>query len=196
MTDTDNYSDKASLRFEALRHRNTISLYDEDPEKAADNFFKCSGDPGDKIVALYWPKEREFDVTPLIMRLLENGVTCCLPVTEKDTRVLAFARWDETIPLVHGTYNVQHPVLNDDTRWVDPDIIVVPMLAFDRYGNRLGYGGGYYDATLADLRARKPVTAIGIAYAGQACLFALPSEDHDEKLDYIITPQNIYDFTQ
>ena len=65
----------------------------------------------------------------------------------------------------------------------------MPLLAFDRRGHRLGYGEGYYDATLADLRARKKVIAVGLAYAQQAILFNLPAEDHDQPLDWIITPQ-------
>ena len=70
----------------------------------------------------------------------------------------------------------------------------MPMLAFDRPGNRLGHGGGYYDTTLRALREKKKITAVGVAYAQQAVLFSLPVEDHDEKLDWIITEQNTHRF--
>lgn len=65
---------------------------------------------------------------------------------------------------------------------------------FDQRGHRLGYGRGYYDAALKELRAKKPVIAVGFAYAEQACLFALPAEQHDEPLDYAVTPQRVFDF--
>ena len=77
---------------------------------------------------------------------------------------------------------------------VEPDILIVPMLAFDRKGIRLGQGGGYYDATLETLRNKKTIQAIGVAYASQAVLFTLPAEAHDQKMDYILTPQGITDY--
>ena len=75
-----------------------------------------------------------------------------------------------------------------------PDILLIPFLSFDRYGYRLGQGGGYYDATLAHLREEKDILAIGMGYAQQAVLFKLPAEDHDQKMDMVITPQNVHDF--
>jgi len=89
---------------------------------------------------------------------------------------------------------VLHPAL-EAAEYITPEILIVPLLAFDRKGNRLGYGGGYYDATLEHLRKDGNVIAAGFAYSQQAVLFNLPSEAHDQKLDWVITPQKIYDFT-
>jgi len=80
--------------------------------------------------------------------------------------------------------------------YIDPDILLIPLLAFDQRGARLGYGKGHYDATLAELKKRKQITAIGIGYAQQAVLFKLPSEDHDEELDMVITPQFVKRFRE
>ena len=73
---------------------------------------------------------------------------------------------------------------------VQPDVLLVPLLAFDRAGFRLGYGGGFYDATLAALRAKKPILAIGVAYAGQE-LASVPHDGHDAKLDYVMTEKEL-----
>ena len=78
---------------------------------------------------------------------------------------------------------------------VEPDVFLVPLLAFDANGNRIGYGGGYYDTTLAYYRQKKHITAIGVAYEEQLWFEDLPCEDHDQKLDYIITPKRLRKFT-
>lgn len=182
---------KASLREEALRFRNTIDPFSEDTEEFIAEFFECLKPQPGQVVALYWPKGKEFDTGPLIDQLLKKNIVCALPVIEKNSRELRFAKWDESIPLVAGKFDVMHPAIDDKTVWLEPDIVVVPMLAFDRHGHRLGYGGGYYDATLAALRARKPVQAVGVGYSAQAVLFNLPSEPHDQRMDWIITPHKV-----
>ncbi len=197
---------KKSLREEALRFRNTIDPSSEDVDQVVSEFFECLKPQAGQVVALYWPKGREFDTGPLIEALLKQEITCALPVIPQtqpspdggegstageETKIMKFARWDETISLVKGPFDIMQPEVNGKTQWLDPDIVVAPMLAFDRQGHRLGYGGGYYDATLAALRARKPVQAVGIAYSAQAVLFNLPAEPHDQKMDWIITPHKV-----
>ncbi len=187
----DDLMSKQSLRAEALRFRNTIDPASEDVEAVVDEFIACLNPQAGQVVALYWPKGREFDTAPLIEELLKRGVICALPVMQQGSRELKFARWDENTPLVIGPHDIRQPQVSDDTVWLEPDIVVTPMLAFDRQGHRLGYGGGYYDATLAALRARKDVKAVGIGYSAQAVLFNLPSEPHDQKMDWIITPHKV-----
>src|SRR6185503_17417551 len=102
--------------------------------------------------------------------------------------------WKDGDPLAEGAFGIMQPS-TDAPKWVDPDIVVVPLLAFDRRGYRLGYGSGYYDVTLAALRAKKKIVAVGLGYGQQAVLFNLPSEPHDEKLDWVITPQKAHSFT-
>lgn len=189
-------SAKETIRFEAIKHRAKISVFDdlEDPEKACDLFFDIFKDVSGKVIATYWPKEHEFDVRYILEHALKRGAKCALPVVEKDCKILKFYEWSEQTSLVKGAFNVMQP----DTQTapeLEPDIVIVPLLAFDLRGNRIGYGGGYYDATLADLRTRKPdIDAVGVCFAAQAVIFKLPTEDHDEKLDWVITPQKVHRF--
>lgn len=190
---TDNPKD--IYRIEAKRHLERMDIRDEDPDIAAINFFKSINPSKDHIVAAYWPKNREFDTGPLLHRLLEEGISVCLPVMQKDTRVLSFVNWVDGDALVKGPHDILQPQITDETEFALPDIVVVPMLAFDRKGHRLGYGGGYYDATLNALRAQKDIVAVGVAYSSQAVLFNLPSEEHDEQLDWVITPKDVHSYT-
>lgn len=187
----DGLMSKQSLRAEALRFRNMIDPASEDLEAVVSEFMECLNPQAGQVVALYWPKGREFDTGPLFEALLKRGVTCALPVIQPGTRELKFAAWSEDAALVPGPYDIMQPPIDENSNWVEPDIVVAPMLAFDRQGHRLGYGGGYYDTTLAQLRARRPVVAVGIGYSAQAVLFNLPSEPHDQKMDWIITPHKV-----
>lgn len=183
---------KDSLRYEARRHRDRIDAADEPVDDLPEIFCDALKPSPDQLVAFYWPKEREFDPRGLMFYLMERGYNCALPVIEQGSRILKFARWRDGDGLVPGPFGVMQPA---QTQWVEPDIVIVPLLAFDLRGNRLGYGGGYYDATLKDLRARKHITAAGIGYAQQAVLYSLPAEDHDERLDWVITPLQAHRYT-
>lgn len=188
MTDT---LSKNSIRHEALLHRDRIDPREESAEDAAENFINSIKPQKNQIIALYWPKGREFDTMPLLHDLLKGGWVCALPVMQKDDLRLKFARWVEDAPLAPGPFDIMQPVVNDQTKWADPDIFVVPMLAFDLQGNRLGYGKGYYDATLQHYRAMKDIVAVGYGYSQQAVLFKLPVGPQDEKMDWIVTPQSV-----
>lgn len=179
---------KKTIRREAMLHRDRIDPASENAEHAVENFIDSVKPSPSQSIALYWPKGREFDSVPLMHALLQAGHVCALPVVQDDTRVLKFAAFRDGDPMVAGAYDIMQPVINENTHWIDPDIIIVPFLAFDRHGNRIGYGGGYYDATLRHYRATKPVIAVGLGYGQQAVLFKLPVDAHDEKLDWIITP--------
>lgn len=179
---------KTTIRREALLHRDRIDPNSEDPEIAAHNFIEAVDPQPGQVIALYWPKGREFDTMPLLHELLQGGWICALPVIQKDQRLLRFAAYQDGDPMESGPFDITQPVVSEKTRWVEPDIFVIPFLAFDRHGNRIGYGSGYYDATLQHYRARKPVVAVGYGYGQQAVLFNLPMEAHDEKLDWIVTP--------
>ncbi len=183
---TDQLS-KDSIRREALLHRDRVDPRTEDPDDAADNFMRSIKPEKEKIIALYWPKKQEFDCLPLLEKLLKAGFTCALPVTDRKDKVLKFAAWEEGDPLEEGPFGIMQPVANEGTNWVDPDIFIIPYLAFDRHGHRIGYGGGYYDATLRHYRAIKQILAVGYGYGQQAVLFNLPVDDHDEKLDWVVT---------
>ena len=185
---------KQILRQEAIRHRSAMHADIEDIEKTYALFWENINPTQNQTIAAYWPKGREFDPIPILEQAIERGHTCGLPITSKDSKTLRFAAWDKNTELVSGLHDILEPAQNDQTEYLAPDIIIVPLLAFDRRGYRLGYGGGYYDATLQSLRASKPITAVGLAYAQQTCLFNLPTEDHDQRLNWVITPQEAQHF--
>lgn len=187
---------KAHLRVEALRQRTLIPHDHKDFEIFRDLFIEHIPLSSNQIVAGYWPKEREFDVSVLLDSLFEKGTSVVLPVVLENSKILKFALWDGNINhLVKGAFGVYHPVVNSDTQWLNPDIVIVPLLAFDRRGFRLGYGGGYYDATISSFRASgRQILCVGAAFAQQACLFPLPVDDHDMHLDWVVTPQKVYRF--
>jgi len=179
---------KETLRDQARKHRVLTDIRDENVEDATDFFFDIIKPKSGQVIAGYWPKGREFDPTAILERALNEGFTCALPVVEEGTRILKFIKWDQSVALEKGAYGIMEP---QSDAVVEPDILLIPMLAFDRKGIRLGQGGGYYDATLETLRNKKTIQAVGVAYASQAVLFTLPVEEHDQKMDYILTPQGI-----
>lgn len=135
-------------------------------------------------VAGYWPIADEADVVPLLTAMAERGTTVCLPVVVAKASPLEFRRWlpgDDLVPGPHGT---AHP--GKAAPLVTPTLLLVPLLAFDRRGGRLGYGGGYYDRTLAALRQQGSVLAVGIAYRAQE-FPELPLDAFDQRLDWIVT---------
>lgn len=182
---------KQNLRDQARKHRASMDQFAEDPQHAADLFFKTIKPEKNQIIAAYCPKGKEFDALCVLETAIANGHKAALPIIQKDTRILKFAQWDNTCDMRENKYGIQEPA---NTKECIPDIIIVPFLAFDRRGTRLGQGGGYYDATLSHLREGKQITAIGMGYSQQAVLFNLPCEDHDEKLDWVITPKEAHYF--
>jgi 5-formyltetrahydrofolate cyclo-ligase len=143
------------------------------------------------VVAGYWPMKSEADPRPLMAALSSLGHPLALPCVEKRAAPLLFRCWKEGDPLGRGAYGTSEPL--PAAAPVIPSVLLVPLLAFDAQGFRLGYGGGYYDRTLAVLRAARPVTAIGIAYAGQE-IPAVPHEAHDLRLDAILTEAGLTRF--
>lgn len=138
------------------------------------------------VVAGYVPFRGEIDPRPLLAALAARGALTALPVTPPrgSDAPLSFRLWSEAEPLAPGSFGVHEP--HGSAALVEPDLLLVPLLAFDRYGGRLGYGAGHYDRTLSRLRALKPVWAIGLAFAGQQ-IARVPSEAHDQPLDGVLT---------
>ena len=140
-------------------------------------------DIGDVCVAGYVPIRSEIDPMPLLEACAKAGCTTCLPTTPKAGEALIFRAWQIGAPLVAGLYGTSEPA--SDAPILTPNLLLVPLLAFDKAGYRLGYGGGFYDRSLAGLRPRG-VVAVGIAYAGQE-IPQVPRESHDAPLDGILT---------
>jgi 5-formyltetrahydrofolate cyclo-ligase len=127
----------------------------------------------------------ELNVWLLLRRLHAAGVPLALPVVEGKGKPLVFRAWTPGDAMDKGVWDIPQP--KPDRPVVEPDILLVPLLAFDIHGRRLGYGGGFYDRTLAGLRARKQITAVGLAYDEQR-IDAVPHLDYDQELDWVLTP--------
>ena len=139
-------------------------------------------------VSAYWPKGDELDPRPLISLLSGRGHPVGLPVMIGKGQPLVFRRWDAAAELVPAGFGLLEPA--EDRPEVVPELLFVPLLAFDRAGWRLGYGGGFYDRTLAKLQRSGSPLAVGLAYAGQE----LPEVLHgpnDRQLDWIVTEREI-----
>jgi 5-formyltetrahydrofolate cyclo-ligase len=141
--------------------------------------------PRGTVVSGFSAIGEEIDPLPLMLRLAREGYRLALPVVQGNGLPLAFRRWQPGDPLVEGRWGIREP--KPSAAESDPDVILVPLLAFDAAGHRLGYGGGFYDRTLAMARARKPVVAIGLAYDCQE-VPVIPRLDFDQRLDWVLTP--------
>jgi 5-formyltetrahydrofolate cyclo-ligase len=140
------------------------------------------------VVSGYAAFRDEADPKALLLALAARGHALALPVITAKGEPLRFHRWQPSDALITHAYGVQEP--HPSAAVMVPDVLLIPLLAFDASGHRLGYGGGYYDRTLQLLRALKPITAIGIAYAGQQ-IAGVPHDAHDQSLDAVLTEDGL-----
>ena len=141
------------------------------------------------VISAFHSFGSEISTFELFDKLAAEGWTTALPVVIAKNTPLVFRQWAPGDPLVLGRWDIQVPP--EEAPEVQPDVLLVPLLAFDRKGYRLGYGGGFYDRTLEKLRARKSVTAIGVAYAGQE-VDEVPRDAYDQRLDWIMTEKETF----
>jgi 5-formyltetrahydrofolate cyclo-ligase len=127
----------------------------------------------------------EIDPQPLMQRLQSRGLHLCLPVMLGKDQPLQFRTYRSGDDLATVQWGIRQP--REDQPIVEPDVLLVPLLAVDPKGQRLGYGGGYYDRTIKHLRAKKRIVAIGLGYDLQM-IDAVPHLDYDETLDWVLTP--------
>jgi 5-formyltetrahydrofolate cyclo-ligase len=180
--------DKSALRREAREARR--ALPPDARRRAAEAVARADLSPlaplAGRVVAGYVAKPDELDAEPLLRRLAREGVPLALPRTPVAGLPLTFHAWMPGDPLVPGPFGLREPA--PEAPVVVPALLFVPCLAFSPEGFRLGYGGGYYDRTLAELRAgarRAEPPAIGLAFAAQERAFE--PEAYDQKLDYVLT---------
>ncbi len=149
--------------------------------------------PAQSVVAGYWPMNDEISPMPLLKRLFKDGIQCSLPAVLAKGEALTFRDWRPDMELEDGPFGTSHPPRNSEV--VTPGVLLVPMLAFDSQGHRIGYGGGYYDRTLIQMKADgAPLLAVGMAYASQR-VEAVPKEPLDQRLDWVITENGAHQFT-
>jgi 5-formyltetrahydrofolate cyclo-ligase len=183
---------KASLRIAALARRDALG---DERRVAAAEAVARRGLPVDikpgAIVAGYSPIRSEIDPAPLMRTLAGQGVQLALPAVTARGKSLVFRAWSPNDRLMLGSLGILEP--SPAAAELVPDILLVPLAAFDRSGHRIGYGAGHYDVTLAQLRKAKAVTAIGLGFAVQE-IEAVPMQPHDVALDYVLTEKQAFDF--
>jgi len=176
---------KDQLRTAVLARRDALS---DLAREAAAQRFAASADIFDvtpnTVVAGYMPMRNEADPRPLMHALAGRGARLALPAIVTRDAALEFRAWASGDELERGLFGTLQPFASVER--LQPDIVLVPLAAFDRRGHRIGYGGGYYDRTLAGLRAAKPVVAAGVAFAMQE-VETVPASHHDARLDIIVT---------
>ena len=143
------------------------------------------------IVSGFSPMKSEINPVPLLRKFADAGAQLALPAIAGRGKPLIMRAWAFGEPLASGQWGIREPVPGAPE--VAPDILIVPLAAFDRAGHRIGYGAGYYDMTITALRAKKPVTAIGIAFAAQE-IPAVPATERDARLDLVLTEREVIDF--
>jgi 5-formyltetrahydrofolate cyclo-ligase len=192
-------NDKSALRQVMLERRKTVV----DPILAADRLCDwawphlsalCQTSPSHApVVAAYWPIRGEIDPLPLLARCAQAGAVTALPVVIGPDQPLLFRRWNPDLSagdaLERGSFGTRQPLASAPE--VLPSLLLIPLVAFDRHGQRLGYGGGFYDRTLARLRQGGTVHAIGLAHTVQQ-IEAVPCGPHDQPLDLVFTESETF----
>ena len=181
--------EKHQLRMAARQARALVTPAERDMAgKHVSSLLVESFDFDGKIVSVYWPIGDELDTRTFIKTASDAGVTLCLPVVLSRNAPLIFRKWISEAHLEAGPHNTRHP--GSDAPELVPDILIVPLLGFNRQGVRLGYGGGFFDRTLAKVRKNKEILAIGLAYAVQE-MAKLPVDAHDQPLDWVVTEREV-----
>ncbi len=139
----------------------------------------------DRLVGFYWPFKGEFDVRPLVRILHSKGMRFALPMVAEKAQPLAFREWWPGIPMFHGVWNIPFPAQGEP---VSPEVLLVPLVGFDKLGYRLGYGGGYYDRTLATFRVKPQTVGIGYEVSKIPTIHPQP---HDIAMDLILTEHGL-----
>jgi 5-formyltetrahydrofolate cyclo-ligase len=178
---------KKVVRAEALERRNAaFKLHGaEASRKIAAHGLDFLGTNAGPIVSGFAAIRDEIDPAPLMIWLQAEGFRLALPVMQGKGKPLLMRAWAPGDAMNPAAWGIAEPL--GDKAAVEPDVVLVPLLAFDSRGYRLGYGGGFYDRTLQRLRKLKPVVAVGLAYDEQR-VDAVPVESYDQRLDWVLTP--------
>jgi 5-formyltetrahydrofolate cyclo-ligase len=182
---------KAELRRTALQRRDQL---DPEARATAARMVASRALPidvaGGAVVSGFSPIRSEINPMPLLRRFADAGAELALPTIVARGKPLSFRAWTFGQELQRGQWGIREP--KAEARELFPDVAIVPLAAFDRRGNRIGYGAGYYDLTLTALRAMKPIMALGIAYAVQE-IDMVPALPHDAPLDLVLTEREVID---
>jgi len=186
---------KRALRRALLQDREVVMAAHADTARLAirDRYLSAFDPPAGTVVSAFWPMAGELDLRPLLEALHDRGCVCALPVVAGRNLPLVFRTWEPGVALVTSRFGIAEPA--PDRPAVRPRHALVPLLAFDDEGYRLGYGGGFYDRTLALLRGdgAGPLVAIGVGLEAQRRP-ALPREPFDQRLDWLVTEEAVRRF--
>ncbi len=161
------------------------SLRREHAGEIARHILALLGPLDGRVVSLYWPIRAEPDLRGLMPSITEAGGQCALPVIVQKKAPMVFRPWEPGVKLIPGVWNIPEP---PESVAVIPDVVVTPVVGFDDACFRLGYGGGYFDRTLASLAKRPFVIGVGFAYAALPTIYPLP---HDVPLDAVVTERGV-----
>lgn len=192
MSSATNVQDsKAALRRAAIARRDAMpaDVRAAAAEALAARPFPVAINVG-AIISGFMPLNSEINPLPLMRKLAGAGARLALPVIDGRGQPLIMRAWQFGAPLDRGQWGIREP--KPEAAAVNPDILLVPLLAFDRAGHRLGFGAGYYDMTITQLRARKAVIAVGLAFAAQE-VPAVPTTPRDARLDLVLTERDVID---
>jgi 5-formyltetrahydrofolate cyclo-ligase len=193
-TDSTVADQKARLREQTLALRDALpaAMRTAAAETIAARPFPLRIERG-MVVSGFSPMKTEINPIPLMRKLADAGVQLALPAIAGRGKPLTMRAWNFGDPFKAGQWGIREPVA--EAPEIAPDILIVPLAAFDRSGHRIGYGAGYYDMTINALRAKKPVTAIGIAFATQE-IPHVPATERDARLDLVLTERETIDFRE
>ncbi len=178
--------DKSILRKDLLVKRSKIKNRSK-KESSIFKRLKTIINNNSLIVAGYFSVRSEVNLDPFLNFLLRNKFSLCLPYIKKLKSSLLFKELTKNSKLISGRYNIMHP---DTDTLLTPNIILTPLVGFDLFKNRIGYGGGYYDRTIESLEKKNQVLKLGIAFDEQETI-KIPNEKNDKKLDIIVTPTRL-----
>jgi 5-formyltetrahydrofolate cyclo-ligase len=159
--------------------------------RVTDHVLRTFALPPGTIISAFWSVGDEIELQPLLHAAHALGCVCALPVVTAPRTPLTFRSWEPGAELIVSAFGIPEP--GPERPAVTPDISIVPLLAFDREGYRLGYGGGFFDRTIALMRSRprvRPYVAAGVGFAGQE-VARVPREPHDQRLNWIITEADV-----
>ena len=183
---------KAELRASALKRRDELpaDLRAAAADAVAAQPFPIQFEAG-AIISAYSPLRSEINPVPLMRKLADAGARLALPVVVGRGKPLVMREWAFGQPLGSGVWGIREPLPDAPEVW--PDVMVVPLAAFDRKGHRVGYGAGYYDLTINRLRVlNRSVLAIGLAYHAQL-VPVVPLTPRDARLDFVLTEREVFD---
>jgi 5-formyltetrahydrofolate cyclo-ligase len=188
---------KAALREEAFARRREahaadLAANDEASRAAMEHFLAARLHTGAGVISGYRPIRTEIDPTPLMEALHAAGHRLCVPVILGRGLALKFREWHPDAEMLEGEFGALVPASGD---WLEPRLLIAPLLAFDTQGWRLGYGGGFYDRSLQGLRAERRTLAVGFAYSAQQ-VDAVPHDPTDQPLDAVATEHGLMRLTK